>query len=146
MLVLVWPIINATPRQTENIKKEICQIFNRNGLHITIEANKQVVNFLDVTLNLHKSTYQPFTKPNTTLLYVHRESNHPQSITRNIPAGINKRLNPFIWQSILRPSHPSIPRNTQRKRIQLYPSLSFLASMHEYHMQLYRNLQLSMII
>ena len=92
MLVLVWPIINATPRQTENIKKEICQIFNRNGLHITIEANKQVVNFLDVTLNLHKSTYQPFTKPNTTLLYVHRESNHPQSITRNIPAGINKRL------------------------------------------------------
>ena len=85
-------ITNATPRQTENIKKEICQIFNRNGLRITIEANKQVVNFLDVTLNLHKSTYQPFTKPNTTLLYVHRESNHPQSITRNIPAAINKRL------------------------------------------------------
>ena len=85
-------ITNATPRQTENIKKEICQIFNRNGLRITIEANKQVVNFLDVTLNLDKSTYQPFTKPNTTLLYVHRESNHPQSITRNIPAGINKRL------------------------------------------------------
>ena len=85
-------ITNATPRQTENIKKEICQIFNSNGLRITIEANKQVVNFLDVTLNLDKSTYQPFTKPNTTLLYVHRESNHPQSITRNIPAGINKRL------------------------------------------------------
>ena len=85
-------ITNATPRQTENIKKEICQIFNRNGLRITIEANKQVVNFLDVTLNLHKSTYQPFTKPNTTLLYVQGESNHPQSITRNIPAGINKRL------------------------------------------------------
>ena len=42
-------ITNATPRQTENIKKEICQIFNRNGLRITIEANKQVVNFLDVT-------------------------------------------------------------------------------------------------
>ena len=41
-------ITNTTPRQTENIKMEICQIFNRNGLRITIEANKQVVNFLDV--------------------------------------------------------------------------------------------------
>ena len=31
---------NATPRDTENIKKEICRIFNHNGLRITIEANK----------------------------------------------------------------------------------------------------------
>ena len=37
-------------------------------------------------------TYQPFTKPNTTLQYVHRESNHPPTTTKNIPAGINKRL------------------------------------------------------
>ena len=33
-------ISNATPRDTENIKKEICRIFNHNGLRITIEANK----------------------------------------------------------------------------------------------------------
>ena len=31
---------NATPRDAENIKKEICHIFNHNGLRITIEANK----------------------------------------------------------------------------------------------------------
>ena len=35
---------------------------------------------------------KPTQKHLPTLLYVHRESNHPQSITRNIPAGINKRL------------------------------------------------------
>ena len=58
-------ITNATPRDTENIKKEICRIFNNNGLWITIEANKQIINFLDVTFNLNRSTYQPFTKPNT---------------------------------------------------------------------------------
>ena len=62
------------------------------GLRITIEANKQIINFLDVTFNLSNSTYQPFTKPNTTLPYVHRESNHPPITTKNIPAGINKRL------------------------------------------------------
>ena len=55
-------IINATPRETENIKKEICRIFNNNGLRITIEANKQIINFLGVTFNLNRSTYQPFTK------------------------------------------------------------------------------------
>ena len=85
-------ITDATPRDTENIKKEICRTFNKNGLRITIEANKQVINFLDVTFNLNRSTYQPFTKPNTSLQYVHRESNHPPITTKNIPAGINKRL------------------------------------------------------
>ena len=85
-------IPNATPWDTVNIKKEIYRIFNHNGLRITIEANKQTINFLDVTFNLNKSTYQPFTKPNTTLHYVHRESNHPPITTKNIPAGINKRL------------------------------------------------------
>ena len=85
-------ITNATPRDTENIKKEVCRIFNSNGLRITIEANKQIINFLDVTFNLNRSTYQPFTKPNTSLQYVHRESNHPPITTKNIPAGINKRL------------------------------------------------------
>ena len=85
-------ITNATPRDTENITKEICRIFNHNGLRITIEANKQIINFLDVTFNLNRSTYQPFTKPNTSLQYVHRESNHPPITTKNIPAGINRRL------------------------------------------------------
>ena len=46
-------LANATPRETENIKKEICHTFNNNGLHITIEANKQIINFLDVTFTLN---------------------------------------------------------------------------------------------
>ena len=85
-------VTDTTPKMTENIKKEICRIFKKHGLQITIEANKQVVNFLDVTLNLSEKTYCPYTKPGDNLLYVHRESNHPPSITRNIPAGINRRI------------------------------------------------------
>ena len=85
-------VSSATPRDTENIKKEICRVFNLSGLRITIEANKQVINFLDVTFNLSSSTYQPFTKLNTSLQYVHRESNHPPITAKNINAGINKRL------------------------------------------------------
>ena len=85
-------ITDATPKATENIKKGICRIFKDNGLRITIEANKQTINFLDVTFNLTKNSYQPYTKPNTTLQYVHQESNHPPITLKNIPAGINKRL------------------------------------------------------
>ena len=44
-----------------------------------------LISFLDVTFNLKNSTYQPYTKPNTTLQYVHRESNHPPITTKNIP-------------------------------------------------------------
>ena len=83
---------NTTPRDTENIKKEICRILNRKGLRLTIEANKKIITFLDVTFNLNHSTYQPYTKLNTTLQYVHCESNHPPITTTNIPASINKRL------------------------------------------------------
>jgi hypothetical protein len=34
-------VSNATPRQLEIIKKKICAIFKKNGLSITIEANKK---------------------------------------------------------------------------------------------------------
>ena len=44
-------ILNQTPRQIEKAKKkQICQIFASNNLKIIVDANKKVVNFLDVTL------------------------------------------------------------------------------------------------
>ena len=70
-------ICSKTPQQVENIKKEMCKIFRDNGLEITIEANKKVINFLDITMDLNSGTYKQFTKPNNNLLYVHKESNHP---------------------------------------------------------------------
>ena len=42
-------VIRATPRKIEIIKKDICSIFNNHGLRITIEANKKIVDFLDIT-------------------------------------------------------------------------------------------------
>ena len=85
-------ISNASPRQVEMIKKDLCKIFNKYGLKIAIEANKKIVNFLDVTLNLSNGTYLPYTKPNNIPLYIHKKSNHPPQIIKNIPLSINKRL------------------------------------------------------
>ena len=78
-------VLNQTPREIERAKKEICQIFARNNLKITIEANKKVVNFLDVTLDLNTGKFRPYAKPLSTPLYVHSQSNHPPKILENIP-------------------------------------------------------------
>ena len=85
-------ISNSTPRQIENFKKKICTVFKNHGLNITITANSKVVQFLDIEMNLEEGTYKPFIKPNDSPVYVHRLSNHPPSITKNIPVAVNKRL------------------------------------------------------
>ena len=51
-----------------------------------------MVQFLDVELNLEDNTYKPFIKPNDVPSYVHRNSNHPPSVLKNIPAAINRRI------------------------------------------------------
>ena len=85
-------IIKGSPRQVELTKKDLCAIFNEQGLKITIEANKKCVNFLDTTLNLSTGKHMPYTKPNNTPLYIHTKSNHPPTIIKNLPESINKRL------------------------------------------------------
>ena len=136
-------ITNSTPRGTKPIKQSICHIFKKNDLRITIEANKHIINFLDVTFNLRKKTYQPYTKPNTTLQYVHNESNHPPLVIKNIPAGITKRLSSLssnkacfnqaapLYQKALRdcgyqhkllyePTEPTKKKNRKRNNILWY--------------------------
>ena len=87
-------IVKESAREIERIKNDLCSIFNTYGLKITIETNKKIGNFLHayVTLNLSTGKYQPCSKPNNILLYVHSKSNHPPGILRNIPLSINKRL------------------------------------------------------
>ena len=81
-----------TARQTEIAKKKLCSVFKEHGLKITIEANVKIVNFLDVTFNLQTDTYQPYMKPNSKPVYVHKQSNHPPQILKNIPESVNRRL------------------------------------------------------
>ena len=76
---------NGKPHEIEKIKKELCKIFRDNDLKITVEGNKTKVNFLDVTLDLRSGKYWPYTKEGNIPLYVHRKSNHPPSILKNIP-------------------------------------------------------------
>ena len=88
-----WAAVsNHSARVTELKKKELCSIFRANGLNITIEANQKKINFLDITLDLDSGLFQPFTKANANIKYVHIQSNHPPTIKKNLPRNINNRL------------------------------------------------------
>ena len=52
----------------------------------------KTVNFLDVTFDIENMTYKPYSKPGSTHLYVHIQSNHPHLITQQIPQSIEARL------------------------------------------------------
>ena len=85
-------VFKSSKQETERIKKEIQKIFQDYELNITIEANKKIVDFLDVTFNLQDGTFSPYMKPGNTPSYVHSLSNHPPSVLKNIPEAVNKRL------------------------------------------------------
>lgn len=86
-------VCKASARNIENLKKQICTIFKNNNLKITIEANKKIIDFLDITFNLTDETYRPYTKPGNKILYIDSKSNHPPAIIKNLPENVNRRLN-----------------------------------------------------
>ena len=47
-----------------------CKLFKSNGLKITIESNKKIVNFLDVTFDPSSGRHKPYMRPNKKLLSV----------------------------------------------------------------------------
>ena len=70
-------VMTKRPKHVERVKKQICEVFRKNGLKISVEANLKSVEFLDVKMDLATSTFKPYIKPNNTIQYVHRDSNHP---------------------------------------------------------------------
>ena len=63
----------------------MCRIVKYNGLNITIDANKKVVDFLDITQDLRTGNYKPYNKSNDCINYIHEESNHPPAIINSLP-------------------------------------------------------------
>ena len=76
---------NIPGPESERLKKSIVKFFGDNGLNITIEFNMNTVNFLDVTFDMNSGKYWPYMKPNDQPLYIHKESNHPPGIIKQLP-------------------------------------------------------------
>ena len=61
---------------------ELCKIFKKHQLEITVEANKLKVEFLDIYLDLEKQEYGPYRKEGDVPKYVHSKSNHPRKVLK----------------------------------------------------------------
>ena len=85
-------VVEGGGQESERIKKKICNLFKSVGLRITAEANLKSVQCIDVNLDLTDGTFKTFRKPNSQVKYVSKESNHPPLIIKNIPEGVNTRL------------------------------------------------------
>ena len=83
---------NASGPQSERTRKDITREFKKQGLNISISTNLKICNFVDVTLNLTDGTYYPYRKPNNETLYIDRNSNHPLTIIKHLPAAIGRRI------------------------------------------------------
>ena len=50
------------------------------------------MDYLDLTFNLTDSCYRPFNKTNNEINYIHKQSNHPLSIMKQLPLSVERRL------------------------------------------------------
>ena len=66
-------------------------------LDIVFQCNMKIVNYVDVLLDSNNSNYKPYHKPDNEILYIHKNSNHPPSIFKQIPTSIEKRNS--TWSS-----------------------------------------------
>ena len=85
-LIINW---NPNKPKLDSYRKRISNALKLLGFRITIHTNLRIVNFLDITLNLIKGTYEPYKKENDTPIYIHTSSNHPPTITKQIPKSIS---------------------------------------------------------
>ena len=69
-------------QQIDQLRQKIIKIFKKIGFKIDIETNLKIINFLDMIFNLICS-YKSYKKPNDTVLYINKNSNHPPQIIKN---------------------------------------------------------------
>ena len=88
-----WLAVSSqTNRQVEKTKQQIAKIFKDHGLSLEIQCNHTAMDFLDISLDLKSGLFKPFMKENNVIHYVHNKSNHPPSILKNLPKGVEQRL------------------------------------------------------
>ena len=86
-------VIKKQPRQkAEKLKKKLHKFAKDIGLGLEIEGPMQCTDFLDISLDLKRQIYAPYRKNNNEIKYITTESNHPQSIIKQIPKMIGKRI------------------------------------------------------
>ena len=109
------------------MKKNLEEIFKEEGLKIKVVTNLTVTEFLDVRLDLETGEYQPFKKPGSEIVYIDSKSNHPPSVIKAMPGGIQKRLstlssNKEIFEKEVRPYQHELNKRGYKCKLEYKPT------------------------
>ena len=88
--LMIHKYING--QQIDQLRQNIIKIFKEIGSKIDIETNLEIDNFLDMTFNLINGSYKLYKKPNDTLLYINKKSNHPPQVIKKLSKTLSNRL------------------------------------------------------
>ena len=83
---------NASRPRLGKIKKHTQKVFKEKMSNVIIECNMKIVNYLDVTFSLNDGTCKPYKKPNHETKYIYVDSDHPQSVIKQMPKSMAARL------------------------------------------------------
>ena len=118
---------NINGQTAEKIKKDFQRIFKENELDLVITSNMKVVNYLDVTLNLNDGTFKPYHKPTDTINYIHKESNHPPAIIKQLPISFESRLSTIsssheVFEEAKKPYQDALEKSGFKHKLEYHPS------------------------
>ena len=85
-------VTTKSARQIEKIQQKLHQQFKKIKLNITVEKDLTSTDFLDVQLDLQNDVYRPYMKPNSTPVYINKQSNHPPATIKQLPKMISNRI------------------------------------------------------
>ena len=106
-------------RETAKVKKSIRQIFKENKLYTVIQCKMKIVDYFDVSLNWNNWNYKPYHKSDVEILYIHKDSNHPQSILKHIPTLVEKTISTFWSDENIFNESANILQKNLSKNIQI---------------------------
>ncbi|GAB1597579.1 hypothetical protein Ahia01_000034400, partial [Argonauta hians] len=122
-------LVNTTNRNYEKTKKLLHKLFNSMALSIEIQAEYRRINYLDTTLDLDNHLSRPYHKPNETINYIHKTSNHPTHIKTALATSISARISTLSHNHEVFKQHAQRYNDALRKagysdRIEYIPSYS----------------------
>ena len=96
-------------------------------LDIVFQCNMKIVNYVDVSLDSNNLNYKPYHKPDNEILYIHKNSNHPPSIFKQIPTSIEKRIstlssNETIFNESKEIYQKALEKSGYRQTLKYHPS------------------------
>ena len=79
-------------RQMEILRQKLVKLFGENGFTIEVKHSVKSIEFLDVQMDITTNTHRPYKKPIDKIKYVHKDSNHPPAVIKQIPRTVEDRL------------------------------------------------------